>query len=153
MWNRGPSQSLFQSNSQPKHDWCPLTRAHEKLQIRSRLQPRQILYRERIAWPTWGYVNNVISNNFVYSNTRSASSNQFFITSFRTNLRRFCPTVIGTVFWNNVLQTVKGRTIRKLMGGGGGGKGDFQLARFYFFALCLCRNFFCRWNALHEFFF
>ena len=27
-------------------------------------------------------------------NNRSASSNQLFITSFRTNLRRFCPTVI-----------------------------------------------------------
>ena len=31
-------------------------------------------------------------------NTRSASSNQLFITSFRTNLRRFCPTVIGIFF-------------------------------------------------------
>ena len=37
----------------------------------------------------------------------------------------------------------KGRTIRKVMGGGGG-EGDFQLARFFFFVFCLCRNFFCR---------
>ena len=28
------------------------------------------------------------------------------------------------------------------MGGGGGGVGNFQLARFFFFAHCLCRNFF-----------
>ena len=34
----------------------------------------------------------------------------------------------------------KGRTIRKVMGG----EGDFQLARIFFLALCLCRNFFCR---------
>ena len=39
-------------------------------------------------------------------NTRSASSNQLFITSFRTNLRRFCPTIIGKFFWNNIPQTV-----------------------------------------------
>ena len=31
-------------------------------------------------------------------NTRSASSNQLFITSFRTNLRTFCPTVIEIFF-------------------------------------------------------
>ena len=35
----------------------------------------------------------------------------------------------------------KGRTIRKVMGGGGG-VGDFQLVRIFFFAHCLCRNFF-----------
>ena len=32
----------------------------------------------------------------------------------------------------------KGRTIRKVMGG----EGNFQLARIFFFAHCLCRNFF-----------
>ena len=32
----------------------------------------------------------------------------------------------------------KGRTIRKMMGG----VGNFQLARFFFFAHCLCGNFF-----------
>ena len=35
-------------------------------------------------------------------NTRSASSNQIFIPSFRTNLRRFCPSIIGCFFWNNI---------------------------------------------------
>ena len=39
-----------------------------------------------------------------------------------------------------VQSVAKGRTIRKVMGG----EGDFQLARFFFFALSLCRNFFCR---------
>ena len=34
----------------------------------------------------------------------------------------------------------KGRTIRKVMGG----MGDFQLARLFLFAHCLCRNFFYR---------
>ena len=44
---------------------------------------------------------------------------------------------------------IKGRTIRKVMGG----EGNFQLARIFFFAHCLCRNFFFRRNTLHEFFF
>ena len=34
----------------------------------------------------------------------------------------------------------KGRTIRKVMGGGG--VGDFQSAGIFFYAQCLCRNFF-----------
>ena len=36
-----------------------------------------------------------------------------------------------------------GRTIRKVMTGGGGGGGIFHLQEF-FFAQCLCRNFFLR---------
>ena len=47
----------------------------------------------------------------------------------------------------------KGRTIRKVIGGVGVGVGNFQLARTFFFAHCLCRNFFFRWTPLHEFFF
>ena len=49
----------------------------------------------------------------------------------------------------------KGRTIRKVMGGGwGGGWGIFSLDEFCFSLTALiCRNFFFRWNPLHEFFF
>ena len=39
------------------------------------------------------------------------------------------------------LTLLKGRTIRKVIGGG---VGNFQLARMFFFAHCLCRNFFFR---------
>ena len=36
-------------------------------------------------------------------NTRSASSNQIFIPSFRSNLRRFWPgSIIGCFFWKNI---------------------------------------------------
>ena len=35
-------------------------------------------------------------------NTRNALSNQVVIPSFRTNLRRFCPSVIGRFFWNSI---------------------------------------------------
>ena len=39
-------------------------------------------------------------------------------------------------------QGAKGRTIKKSDWGGGGlGGGNFQLARIFFFAPCLCRNF------------
>ena len=52
-----------------------------------------------------------------------------------------------TVFGGSVLSDVhetsyKGRTIRKVMGGEG--VGDFQLVRIFFFAHCLCGNFFSR---------
>ena len=39
-------------------------------------------------------------------NTCSASSNQVAIPSFRTNLRRFCPSVIGRFFWNSIPQLI-----------------------------------------------
>ena len=43
---------------------------------------------------------------------------------FRSGCVSFCP--------------IKGRTIRKVMGG----VGDFQSAGIFFYAQCLCRNFF-----------
>ena len=49
--------------------------------------------------------------------------------------------------WTSLTVSVKGRTIRKVMGwGGGGGVKDFQLARFiyFFFRPLLVQEFFCR---------
>ena len=43
----------------------------------------------------------------------------------------------------------KGRTIRKVIGG----VGNFQLGRIFFFAHCLCRNFFFQVNPSAPFFF
>ena len=47
-------------------------------------------------------------------------------------------------------KTSKGRTIRKVRGRG---VGNFQLARFFFFAHCLCRNFFFQVNPSARIFF
>ena len=44
---------------------------------------------------------------------RSASSNQVAIPSFRTNLRRFCPSIIGSFFWNNIPQSLKTNHLKK----------------------------------------
>jgi len=44
---------------------------------------------------------SLVSELHNYS-TRSASSNQVAIPSFRINLRRFCPSIIGSFFWNNI---------------------------------------------------
>ena len=46
--------------------------------------------------------------------TRSASSNQVAIPLFRTNLRRFCPSIIGGFFWNNILQSVRDKPSKKM---------------------------------------
>jgi len=40
-------------------------------------------------------------------NTSIASSNQVVISSFRTNLTRFCPCIIGSFFWNNIPQFIR----------------------------------------------
>ena len=48
-------------------------------------------------------------------NTRSASSNQIFIPSFRTNLRRFCPTIIGCFFWNHTRISLETNHLKKYL--------------------------------------
>ena len=45
--------------------------------------------------------------------THSASSNQVAIPSFRTNLRRFCPNIIGNFFWNDIPQFIRDKTSKK----------------------------------------
>ena len=47
-------------------------------------------------------------------NTRSATSNQIFIPSFRTNLRRFFPSIIGCFFWNNIPDFIRDKPSKKL---------------------------------------
>ena len=47
-------------------------------------------------------------------NTRSASSNQIFIPPFRTNLRRFCPSIIGCFFWNGIPQFIRDKPSKKI---------------------------------------
>ena len=62
-------------------------------------------------------------------------------------------TLSGTPWCNGGLS--KGRTIRKVMGrGGGGGLGNFQLARIcFFFRSQLVQEFFFRWSFCANFFF
>jgi len=45
--------------------------------------------------------------------TRSASSNQVAIPSFRINLRRFCPRIIGSFFWNDIAQSIRDKPSKK----------------------------------------
>jgi len=49
---------------------------------------------------------SLVSELHNYS-TCSASSNLVAIPSFRTNLRRFCPSFIGSFFWNNIAQSIR----------------------------------------------
>ena len=51
-----------------------------------------------------------------------------------------------------VARGIKGRTIRKVMGGGGGER-NFQLAQIFFFAHCLYRNFFFQVKPIARIFF
>ena len=47
-------------------------------------------------------------------NTRSALSNQIFIPSFRTNLRRLCPSIIGCFFWNNIPHFIRDKPSKNI---------------------------------------
>ena len=56
---------------------------------------------------------SLVSELHNYS-TRSASSNQVAIPLFRTNLRRFCPSIIGSFFWNVILQCIRDKPSKKM---------------------------------------
>ena len=56
---------------------------------------------------------SLVSELHNYS-TRSASSNQVAIPSFRTNLRRFCPSIIGSFFWNDIPQFIRDKRSKKM---------------------------------------
>ena len=56
---------------------------------------------------------SLVSELHNYS-TRSASSNQVAIPLFRTNLRRFCPSIIGSFFWNDIPQSIRDKPSKKM---------------------------------------
>ena len=58
------------------------------------------------------YLSYIIKLNY---NTRSASSDQLIIPSFRTNLRRFCPSVIGRFFWSSIPQLIRDKPSKKCL--------------------------------------
>ena len=41
--------------------------------------------------------------------TRKVSSEQLYIPFFRTNIKRFCPTIIGRYFWNDLPASIRSR--------------------------------------------
>jgi len=57
---------------------------------------------------------SLVSELHNYS-THSASSNQIAIPSFQTNLRRFCPSIIGSFFWNNIPQSIRDKPSKKCL--------------------------------------
>ena len=46
--------------------------------------------------------------------TRSASFNQVTILLFQTYLRRFCPSIIGSFFWNDIPQSIRDKPSKKM---------------------------------------
>ena len=55
---------------------------------------------------------SLLSEQQNYS-TRSALSNQVAIPSYRTNLRRLGPNIIGSFFWNNISQSIRDKPSKK----------------------------------------
>ena len=46
--------------------------------------------------------------------TRKVSSDQLYIPFFRTNIKTFCPTIIGRYFWNDLPASIRSRPTKKL---------------------------------------
>ena len=46
--------------------------------------------------------------------TRSALSDQLVIEPFRTNLRRFCPSISGKYFWNNIPLSIRQKSSKQV---------------------------------------
>ena len=46
--------------------------------------------------------------------TRSALFNQVSIPLFQTYLKRFCPSIIGSFFWNDIPQSIRDKPSKKM---------------------------------------
>ena len=56
---------------------------------------------------------SLVSKLHNYS-TRSALFNQVTIPLFQTYLRRFCPSIIGSFFWNDIPQSIRDKPSKKM---------------------------------------
>ena len=45
--------------------------------------------------------------------TRSATNEELSVKRCKTNLRKFCPTVIGIYFWNNIYLYIQSKSTKK----------------------------------------
>ena len=59
-------------------------------------------------------VSLVSELHYINYSTRSASSNQVTIPLFQTYLRRFCPSIIGSFFWNDIPQSIRDKPSKKM---------------------------------------
>ena len=55
----------------------------------------------------------LLSDQHSYT-TRKVSSDQLYIPFFRTNIKKFCPTIIGRYFWNDLPASIRSRPTKKL---------------------------------------
>ena len=56
---------------------------------------------------------SLLSEHHNYS-TRSASTQQLFVPQFRINIRKFCPTVVGKYYWNDLPLSVRSISSKRL---------------------------------------
>ena len=55
----------------------------------------------------------LLSDQHSYT-TCKVSSDQLYIPFFQTNIKKFCPTIIGRYFWNDLPASIRSRPTKKL---------------------------------------
>ena len=73
----------------------------------------QLLYDYLIDNKSSNFNLSLVSEQHNYS-TRSASLQLLNPSSFRINIRKFCPTVIGCYYWNDIPLSIRNKPTRKL---------------------------------------
>ena len=56
---------------------------------------------------------SLVSKQHNYA-TRSASLQHLNLGSFRINIRKFCPTILGCYYWNDIPLSIRNKPTRKL---------------------------------------
>ena len=85
----------------------------EEIQITVKLYTCQLLYDYLIDNKSSNFNFFLVSEQHNYS-TRSASLQLLNPSSFRINIRKFCPTVIGCYYWNDIPLSIRNKPTRKL---------------------------------------
>ena len=75
--------------------------------------PGQLIYDHFVDKKPSNFTLASVSEQHNYD-TRSASLQHLNPSSFRINLRKFCPTVIGCYYWNDISLSIREKTTKKL---------------------------------------
>ena len=78
-----------------------------------KLNTCQLIYDHFVDKKPSNFTLALVSEQHNYD-TRSASLQHLNPSSFRINLRKFCPTVIGCYYWNDIPLSIRQKTTKKL---------------------------------------
>ena len=81
--------------------------------LREETRNSQLIHQKKISKLSSNLNLSLVSEQHNYA-TRSASLQHLNPESFRINIRKFCPTILGCYYWNDIPLSIRNQPTRKL---------------------------------------